>query len=74
MDEILYQMKAFFIARNLDGKSLFRVLIKKAGSDKKASVPDEILWKILELTFVVAFIARSAEDCVFSRAINGLNS
>lgn len=30
LDEILFQMKAFFIARNLDGKSLFRVLVKNA--------------------------------------------
>ena len=75
MDELLYQLKAFFLARNLDGKSLFRVLIKKAGIDKKAPVPQEISWKILELIFVVFFICRDkSEECIYSLALNGLNN
>jgi len=31
-DEMLYQIKSFFIQRNFDGKSLFRVLSKQAHS------------------------------------------
>ena len=42
------------MSRNLDGKSLFRVLIKKTDSQ----IPEEVLWKVFELIFAVAFFTK----------------
>ena len=56
-DEVLFLLKEFFIQRNLDGKSLFRVLIKE--KMKGQEIQEEILWKIFELIFTVGYMIRS---------------
>ena len=96
-EEIMYQVREFFINRNLDGKSLFRVLSKQAQKyfSKKerggvhqamnmnmstefnyAQYKDELLCKVFELVFVVAFFCKdssgSQTDSVFDKAINNL--
>jgi hypothetical protein len=75
-EEIIFQIKEFFINRNLDGKSLFRVLSKQAQkyfSNKErpslnastefnyAQYKDELLCKVFELVFVVSFFCK--ESC-----------
>lgn len=72
-EELIFQIKEFFINRNLDGKSLFRVLSKQAQkyfSDKEKHSPnvstdfnysqykDELLCKVFELVFVVSFFCK----------------
>ena len=88
LDELLFQLKSFFIARNLEGKSLFKVLIKQADPSRRsanlstlaAAVPEEILWKVLELVFTVAFFTkdnRDSSDCfntVFNLATTNLEA
>ena len=56
-DEILHLLKEFFIQRNLDGKSLFKVLSKEKGKGKYIS--EEILFKVLELIFTVSFMKKT---------------
>lgn len=90
-EEIIFQIKDFFIHRNLDGKSLFRVLSKQAQkyfSDKSkdslntsnefnySQYKDELLCKVFELVFVVAFFCKESShrsQCIFDKAINNLS-
>lgn len=71
-DELIFQIKEFFINRNLDGKSLFRVLSKQAQkylslNDKSlnnstdfnyAQYKDELLCKVFELVFAISFFCK----------------
>ena len=63
-DEILFKLKEFFLHRNLDGKSLFRVLSKQVQNRSKndTTIKREILWKMLELIFVTAFFQKDDDD------------
>lgn len=81
LNELLFQLKAFFIERNLEGKSLFKVLIRKA--DPRSSIQqqnttqymDEILWKVYELIFAVAFFIKGQDQsCIFTKALANLSS
>ena len=57
-------MKEFFLHRNLDGKSLFRVLSRQVQNRSKSdtAIKREILWKVLELIFVTAFFQKDDAD------------
>ena len=91
---MLFQIKAFFIQRNLDGKSLFRVLSKQVhsnwdaygsdssrtkgltggasrNSDNTESIKEEILWKVYEMIFVIAFFCK---DDVTANSVLGKNT
>ena len=63
------------MSRNLEGKSLFRVLIKQTTEQSKAKSPiaEEILWKVFELVFAVAFFNRSDSN-IFKMALDGLDT
>ena len=65
-------MKIFFINRNLDGKGIFKVLSKQAQLNHGQStlMREEIMWKLFELVFAIAFFSKDAKNCEFSEIFN----
>lgn len=80
-DELLFQIKQFFISRNLDGKTLFRVLSRQAQQQLAPNVElpaahsqlrEELLWKVQELVFLVCFFWR--KDPIFNAGVDNLET
>lgn len=72
-NDILFQVKAFFASRNLDGKSLFKTLLKGT----LESLNEDTYWVIFELIFTAAFFSRqekTEDTCIFELALNNLGS
>ena len=69
-DELLIRMKEYFLNKNFDGKSLFRVLSKQSRNER--NIKPEILWKVLELIFVVGFFEKDEVDSdgVFNKSLS----
>lgn len=65
-------MKTFFINRNLDGKGIFKVLSKQAqvSHGQSTLMREEILWKLFELVFAIAFFSKDAKNSEFSEIFN----
>ncbi len=57
-DQLLIQIKQYYIKQNLEGKSLFRILVKTADG-KQDTLPDEVLWKVFELVFTIAYFNKN---------------
>jgi len=57
-DQILIQLKQYYAKQNLEGKSLFRILVKTADG-KQDVLPEEALWKVFELVFTVAYFNKN---------------
>ena len=57
-DQILIQLKQYYAKQNLEGKSLFRILVKTADG-KQEGLPEEALWKVFELVFTIAYFNKS---------------
>lgn len=72
-NDLIYLFRQFFLNRNFDGKTLFRVLGKQySAKDHLLQTSDEVAWKLLELTLLVAFFCRGGVDELLSDAVNDL--
>ena len=53
-NEICFNIKQVFLAKNLDGKTLFKVISQQQSANSK--INEQVSWKLIELTFVIAYL------------------
>ena len=66
-NEICFNIKELFLSKNLDGKSLFKVISQQCGQKK---ISEKASWKLLELTFVIGYL----NETQFERSTSILNT